>query len=171
MLPEVLTVKVYRAAPSAGWIWLIGIALLVIVPTLPALLAVRQAPVVLITVVLGLAIGLPFLVMAYWFPTIRYELGPDKLVLRYGPFRYAIRLDDIQEVTERDLAFSIWSSMRLPGFAMWTVDYADEGHVFMCATRALKDIVYIVTPRRKYGITPADEEDFLRELTRRLKRA
>lgn len=161
--------KVYRAAPSAGWLWLVGIALLAIVPTLPAVLAVRQAPVVLITVILGMAVGLPFLVMAFWFPTIRYELGLDELVLCYGPFRYTIRLHDIQEVTKRDLAFSVWSSMRLPGFAMWTVDYADEGNVFMCATRSLKDIVYIVTPRRKYGITPADEQEFLQDLTRRLK--
>lgn len=161
--------KTYRAAPSYGWLWLVGIALLVIVPTLPAILAVRQAPVVLITVILGLIIGVPFLVLALWFPTIRYELGPAQLVLRYGPFHYAVRLSDIQEVTKRDLAFSVWSSMRLPGFAMWTVDYADEGNVFMCSTRALRDIIYIVTPRRKYGITPADEEEFLQDLTHRLK--
>lgn len=163
--------KVYRAAPSAGWIWLIGLALLVIVPTRPAILAVRQAPAALITVIMGLTIGLPFLVMALWFPTIRYELGSHELVLRYSPFRYAIRLDDIQEVTKRDLAFSIWSSMRLPGFAMWTVDYSDEGRVFMCATRSLKDIIYIVTPKRKYGITPAAEDEFVQDLTNRLKGA
>ncbi|MGE5589130.1 MAG: PH domain-containing protein [Bacillota bacterium] len=163
--------KTYRAAPSFGWLWLVAVALLAIGPTLPALLAVRQAPVVLITVILGLAVGVPFLVMAFWFPTIRYELGPETLVLRYGPFRYTIRTDDIQEVTKRDLAFSAWSSMRLPGFAMWTVDYADEGNVFMCSTRALRDIIYIVTPRRKYGITPANEEEFLQDLTHRLKGA
>ena len=59
----------------------------------------------------ALGLGLPFLALAIWFPTMRYELDVDALTLRYGPvLTYQIPLNEVQSVERRDLRISIWSS-------------------------------------------------------------
>jgi len=85
----------------------------------------------------------------FWFSSLRYELGDGELVLRCGPYRYRVRLADITSVDRRDLAFAFLSGMRLPGLA-------------------LKGVTIVRTRRKKYGLTPADEEGFLADLKSRL---
>ena len=120
--------------------------------------------------VIGLGIGLPFLAFALWIRTMRYELGEDALTLIYGPvLRYRIPLSEIQSVRRRNLSVSLWSSMRLPGLALFTVLYNDEGKVKMCATAAANEILLIETLDAKYGITPADEDAFVNALQARMK--
>jgi hypothetical protein len=157
-------VRTYRAARSWGRWVLAGVGLATVLPSIPA---VMLAP---WTLVLTVPVAALFGVMLLWYPTIRYELGPDELVLRFGPMRYPVRLAEIDQVVKKDLAVSMWSSMRLPGFAVFTVYYSDEGNVLMCATRAAKDIVLIRAGKRKYGITPLEEQEFLEDLLGRLKR-
>jgi len=41
------------------------------------------------------------------------------------------------------------------------VPYADVGNVKMCATAALNKILLIETEKEKFGLTPADEEEFV----------
>jgi len=159
--------KRYQPAPSMGWAWLIAMGLFLLALPVPALLD-GTGP-FLLMLPFTWPFGIAFLVMAWWFPTLHYELGPAELVLCYGPYRYSVPLREIQTVARRNLALSLWSSVRFPGFAMWTVPYGDVGSVFMCATRSLTDILYIVTPGRKYGITPANEDEFLADLTSHLK--
>ncbi|MFZ5827267.1 MAG: PH domain-containing protein [Bacillota bacterium] len=166
--------RVYRPAPSSGWISLIVMGLLLTAASLPAFAAGWQAALparaILLAVAFGsFALGVWFLIMTWWFPTLHYELGPEELVLRYGPFRYPIKLREIQRISVRNLRWSLWSSMRFPGFAMWTVPYSDVGSVFMCATRSVTNLVYIETCSRNYGITPADEAAFQREIEAYLK--
>lgn len=115
-------------------------------------------------------IALPFVVLAAWFPTMAYELDARELVLRYGPHRYRIPLADIVELRHADLSITVWSSLRLPGLALFRVPYADVGVVHMCATRVADAILLIRTRDRQYGITPADESAFVRALTARLPR-
>lgn len=160
--------KVYAPARSYGQVWLFGIALLVVVISLPAFLPGFNPGTVIMLVVMGPIVA-GSLLLAWWFPTIRYELDPEKLVLCYGPFRYPVALKEIESVSKRNLGLSLWSSFRLPGFAMWTVPYSDVGNVFMCATRSLTDITLITTRKRKYGVTPADEAAFLADLQQYLK--
>ncbi len=162
--------KIYRAAPSQGSIWIGAMALLMI--GLAALGLVLPAG-----TWLGPAMALLFgffalfsALLAAWLPGMRYELGQEDLTLRFGPFRWVIPLADIREVTRRDLVLNPISSVRGPGYALFRVPYADVGTVTMCATRSLQDIILITTGRRKYGITPLDAEGFLRELTGRLER-
>ena len=64
---------------------------------------------------------------------------------------------------------TIWSTVRLPGIALFTVPYADVGNVRMCATAALNDILLIETDKEKYGLTPADEEAFVAALQSRME--
>jgi len=96
---------------------------------------------------------------------MRYELDQDQLTLRYGPvIKYRIPLKEIRSIRRRNLSMTIWSTVRFPGIALFTVPYADVGNVKMCATSALNNILLIETGKEKYGLTPADEETFVAAL-------
>ena len=140
-------------------------------PTLAIVLPGARGPslITLIAIAPSVVIGLPFLALAALFPTMRYELDADALTLRYGPvLRYRIPYSEIQGMQRRDLSVPVWSSMRLPGLALFVVPYNDVGPVRMCATRAAKDILLIRTTRATYGLTPADERSFLDAIMARL---
>jgi hypothetical protein len=163
----------FRPSPSRGYLWLIAVALAVLAPTIAVVLPGARAPtaITVIAVAPSVVIGLPFLALAALFPTMRYELGDNALTLTYGPIlRYRIPYADIVGIQRRDLAVPVWSSMRLPGLALFIVPYNDVGAVRMCATRAANDILLIRTARATYGITPADERSFLDALMARLPR-
>jgi hypothetical protein len=164
---------VFLPRKSFGWLWLAGIGVVMIGLSALMLLAVppgeegRAAMVV--TFAFTAALGLPFLVLAAWFPTMRYELGPETLTLRYGPvLTYRIPLYQIEAIRRRNLSLSLWSSVRFPGIALFTVPYSDVGNVKMCATAAANRILLIETGRDKYGVTPADEESFVAALQARM---
>lgn len=163
--------KTYPAAPSKGSM-VIGAFTLVMgaLAALPVLLPLPWP-----MKVVNLLIFAPFILLsaltALWLPGMRYELGEKELVLRCGYFRWRIQLRDIQEVSKQDLALNPISSFRGPGYALFKVPYADAGVVTMCSTRSLRDIILIRTGKRKYGITPREEAEFLRDLTRRLEQA
>lgn len=167
------TEVVFRPRRSYGWLWLVGIGLVII--GLAALMLLVVSPgeegyiAVLVTFVLTAAMGLPFLVLAVWFPTMRYELSAETLTLRYGPvLTYRIPLDEIETIRRRNLSISLWSSVRFPGFALFTVPYSDVGNVKMCATAAADRVLLIETGEEKYGVTPADEEAFVAALQARM---
>ena len=164
---------VFRPSPSYGYLWLIGVALVVLAPTLAIVLPGVQGPtlITLIALAPSVVIGLPFLMLAALFPTMRYELDADALTLRYGPvLRYRIPYAEIQGIQRRDLSVPVWSSLRLPGIALFVVPYNDVGPVRMCATRAATNVLLIRTARATYGLTPADESRFLDALMARLPR-
>ena len=164
---------VYKPRPSLGWLWLtmIGVAVLILmIFPLLATLADGVPAGLLFPFVLGIVIGGGALVLAAMFPTIRYELRPTTLALIYGPWTvYQIPYSEINKVSWQNLSVSILSSFRLPGFALWGVPYNDAGQVKMCATAAANHILMIRTGRDQYGITPADEEGFVKELMARVK--
>ncbi len=164
---------VFRPRRSYGGLWLAGVGVLVIGLAGLMLLAVPPGEegrtVVIITFAFTAALGLPFLVLAIWLPTMRYELGTETLTLRYGPvLTYHIPLHEIQTIRRRNLSLSLWSSLRLPGIALFTVPYSDVGKVKMCATAAAHQILLIETGQVKYGVTPADEERFVAALQARM---
>jgi hypothetical protein len=70
-------------------------------------------------------------------------------------------LGKIRAIRRRNLGLTIWSAIRFPGIALFTVPYSDVGNVKMCATAALNNILLIETEKEKYGLTPADEEAFV----------
>jgi len=63
----------------------------------------------------------------------------------------------------------VWASLGLPGFALTSVLYSDAGRVFMCSTRVANGVLVIDTGKRKYGISPRDEDGFIAALTARLR--
>jgi len=162
----------FKPRRSAGWAWLAGIGLVCVgfgvLTALPLIEAGASAG-MLLTALLAPAFGVPFLLLALWFPTMRYELDGDALMLRYGPLlTYRIPLDEIETIRRRDLSISLWSSMRLPGFAAFTVPYSDVGNVRMCATAAANGILLIETEAAKYGLTPDDEAGLVAALQARM---
>jgi hypothetical protein len=132
----------------------------------------EMAPAALwITSLVGLILGVPFLVLAAWFPSMHYELDSDALRLRCGPYlNYRIPYDEIETIRAKDLRVSLWSSVRLPGLALWGVPYLDEGTIKMCATAAATDILLVETATDKFGMTPADREMFVTGLRSRVER-
>ena len=164
---------VFLPRSSLGWLWLAGIGVLIIGLSALMLLAVPPGEegrtAVMVTFAFTAALGLPFLVLAVWFPTMRYELGPETLTLRYGPvLSYRIPISEIEIIRRRNLSLSLWSSLRFPGIALFTVPYTDVGNVKMCATAAADRILLIETVGEKYGVTPADEEAFVAALQARI---
>ena len=165
-------VVTFRPRPSRGGAWLVavavGIVVLMVAPLLPVAGEI-PLPILLVNVGIGLLFAIPLLVLAAWIPTMRYELDDQALTLCYGPIlRYRIPLEDIQEMRRKNLKISLWSSMRFPGLALFTVPYADEGRVKMCATATADRILLIDTPRGTYGVTPADEEAFVAAVRARI---
>lgn len=165
---------VFAPARSVGWLSLVALLALLVAPTAIAVAeggfeGEDEAAIWVVAAVI-VPLALFFLITLVSLPRMRYELGADALVLRCGPFlTYRIPYSDIIDITRRNLTPSLWSSMRLPGLALWGVPYVGEGTIYMCATRMAKDIIVIGTPGRRYGCTPADAEWFLQALSARMR--
>lgn len=165
-IPLTTPTKTFRPRPSYGWAWLILMAVIIFAAAIaPALAMGLSSSSVMLTVIICSVVALAFLVLALWFPTMRYELDQDELTLCYGPLlRYRIPLREIRTIRHRNLSLTIWSTIRFPGIALFTVPYADVGNVKMCSTAALNHILLIETQKEKYGLTPANEDQFIAAL-------
>jgi len=123
----------------------------------------------MLMILLTVPIGFGFLLIAVFFPSMRYEIEGSHLTLTYGPLlRYTIDIDQIRSIRRRDLRINLLSSFRFPGLALFSVPYLEIGSVKMCATAASTGILLLETESAKYGLTPAHEEEFVAELRRRM---
>ena len=165
------SMKCFRPRPSYGWFWLVLMATIIIsVSIVPALAVGLASSNAVLTLIVCIPIAFAFLILAFWFPTMRYELDQDHLILRYGPvITYRIPLSEIRRIRRRNLGLTIWSTIRFPGIALFTVPYADVGNVRMCATAALNNILLIETEKEKYGLTPANEDLLVAALRARME--
>ncbi len=156
------TIKKFQPRPSYGWFWLVFMAAIIAAIAIAPALELISTSTAKLTLIICVPVALTFLILAFWFPTMRYELDPNQITLRYGPIlTYRIPLKQIQTIRRKNLSLTIWSSIRFPGIALFQVPYADVGNVKMCATAALNNILLIETAKAKYGLTPANEEAFL----------
>jgi len=163
----------FKPAPSAGWAWLAGLVVLLALPLgwlfTPGVFEGEEAIGAWISIGVTLPLLVFFIATLASLPSMRYELGQRELVLRCGPLlTYRIPYEDITDVRRVTLTPSLWSSMRFPGLALWGVPYAEGGTVYMCATRMSRDLLLVTTAKRRYGLTPADEPQFVLALTPRL---
>jgi hypothetical protein len=162
--------KTFKPRPSIGWIWVSLIGLVLLATGLGLMIIYGLSSPFLITILLTVPIGIVFLVLAIFFPTMRYEIEGSRLTLRYGPLlRYTIELGQIKSIRSRDLEVSFVSSFRFPGLAIFAVPYPEVGTIKMCATAASHNILLIETASAKYGLTPADEQQFVAELRSRMR--
>lgn len=136
----------------------------------PALSSGVHTTSAVVTLVISIPIALSFFLLALLFPAMRYEIDQAEVILHYGPLlTYHIPLSKIQTIRKRNLSMTIWSSIRFPGIALFTVPYGEVGNVKMCATAALNGILLIETEKEKFGITPVDEEAFIARLRANMK--
>jgi hypothetical protein len=162
--------KTFKPRPSSGWISVSMIALVLLGAALYYLLTTGFSGPYILMILLTVPLGIVFLLIAAFFPTMQYEIEGTRLTLSYGPLlRYVIDIDQIKSIRRRDLKLSLLSSFRFPGLAIFTVPYGEIGSVRMCATAASTDILLIETGSTKYGLTPANEEEFVAELRGRMK--
>ncbi len=120
----------------------------------------------LFIVLFSLAIIIAVAIFA--IPRMRYELHETELVIVFGPWKERVPYSYIANVLVKDLLFSVLSTFRLPGVALFDVMYSDEEIVRMYSTHALKDVVLIQTLKKKYGISPKDKSGFLSSLGKHL---
>ena len=163
--------RIFKPRPSSGWMWVGAMALVLLASGLYMLIKYGFSGPFMLTILLTLPLGLVFLLITVFFPTMRYELEGNKLILIYGPLlRYIIDIRQIKSIRRRDLKVSPLSSFRFPGLAIFGVPYLDMGTVKMCATAAGKDILLIETASTRYGLTPANEEELVAEVRARMKK-
>jgi hypothetical protein len=162
--------KIFKPRPSTGWIWVSIIGLVPLATGLGLMITQGLSGPFLITILLAIPIGIGFLLLAIFFPFMRYEIEGSRLTLLYGPLlRYTIELEQIRNIRSRDLEISLVSSFRFPGLALFAVPYPEVGTIRMCATAASHGILLIETASAKYGLTPADEQQFVAELRNRMR--
>lgn len=161
--------RVFRPARSFGWVWLLALTALTLLPMFmllrPGIVPEGEEAAIWINVAILAPLAVFFLLTTLSLPRMRYTLEPDALVLAMPPLlRFRIPYADISDVRTVTLTPSLWSSMRLPGVALWKVPYPDIRSAYMCATRMSRDILLITVGERRYGITPADEPAFVAAL-------
>lgn len=162
--------KIFKPRPSTGWIWAAVIGLVLLGVGLNRLIATGFTGPFILMILLTVPIGIVFLLIAAFFPAMRYEIEGTRLTLTYGPLlRYTIDVKQIKSIRRRDLGINLVSSFRWPGLAIYSVLYPEIGIVKMCATAASTGILLIETASAKYGLTPAQEEEFVAELRGRMK--
>ena len=162
--------KIFKPRPSTGWIWVGALGVMLLGIGLGMLFTYGFRGPYILTILLTIPLGLIFLLIAVFFPTMRYELDGSQLTLVYGPLlRYTIDIRQIKSIRRRDLKISPVSSFRFPGLAIFGVPYLEIGTVKLCATAASTGILLIETGSTKYGLTPANEEDFVAELRARMR--
>lgn len=115
-----------------------------------------------------LIVALFFLVI---FPSMKYVLTDDALILQCGPFKYIVPYNEITQIEKANLSYHPSSTgWKLPGYTLFKIYYSDRGDVYMCATRMLKNILLIKTQNGKiFGITPREEKIFIQHLKEKLK--
>lgn len=96
--------KLFKPRPSSGWIWVSAIGLVLLATGLNLIIASGFSGPFLITILLTVPIGIGFLLIAIFFPTMRYKIDGTRLILIYGPLlRYTIDIEQIRSIRRRDI--------------------------------------------------------------------
>lgn len=131
--------KIFKPRKSTGWSWVAAIGLVLLASGLYMLVTYGFSGPFMLTIALTVPLGLVFLLIAVFFPTMRYEMDGDHLILTYGPLlRYTIDIRQIKSIRRRDLKISPISSFRFPGLAIFGVamfvDELNHIHLFFFPT-------------------------------------
>jgi len=110
---------------------------------------------------IGLYIGI--------YHTISYKLQEKEFILKCGPFSSKIQYKKIKNITKiEELGFSPLGLCRCSTYLLGSNYFVNCGWITMYATN-YKNVLLIETDKKRYGITPSNEEGFLWILNERLK--
>jgi len=166
--------KTYKPRKSIGGYFLGGLLVLIILSSIGLFLPFfadfsNQIGVFIImapTWVILIIVTTFFLII---YPTMKYELSDDELKLKCGPFKRKIPLSTIKNIYKKNLKPPISSTAwKMPGYGLFPIEYPDDKWITMYSRSIQKDILLIETSMKKYGITPADEDEFLEDLKERM---
>jgi hypothetical protein len=112
--------------------------------------------------------------IAYWVYGLAgasYLLDRNALVIRWGPSKQVIPTNDIEGVLTLDQIEGRihFHGGRWPGHWVGYGEIPDLGETLFYATVPPRKQIFVATPGLVYGISPANREDFLRSLQKRLQ--
>jgi hypothetical protein len=114
-----------------------------------------------------IAFMIPSIFFLSIFPTMRYSVGDDIIVLSCGPFKWTILIRSIRSIAEKDLEYlPLSEGWKLPGYTLFKIRYGGIGLVRMCATAMTKRILLIETDTDVWGITPTEVDSFIATIRR-----
>ncbi|MDY7078164.1 MAG: PH domain-containing protein [Chloroflexota bacterium] len=139
------------------------------------LAAIRPLAIGTFIIALSVLVSLGLLgLIGYWLHGLShsgYSLDRNALIIRWGATEQTIPTDQIERVLTGDAVEGrilfyggIW-----PGHCVGYGEVSKVGPALFYATVPPRQQIYIVTPSLTYGISPADYDDFLRSLHRRLE--
>jgi hypothetical protein len=156
----------------------VGVGLMVIILLVDAGLIWLAAsrPLSIGTFLIGLAVMLSLGLLGligYWtygLAVSGYFLDRNALVIQWGPAEQVIPTSQIERVFvgEEIEAPVLFHGGRWPGHWVGYGEIPDLGQALFYATVPPQQQIYVATPGLIYGISPADRDDFLRSLQRRL---
>ena len=108
-------------------------------------------------------LSVPALFFLIIFPSIRYKVLSDSLLLRCGPFRWRITIQSIRSITEKNLSYlPLSEGWKLPGYALFSITFGDVGRVRMCASSLTRHVLLVETDNDElWGITPENVDGLL----------
>ena len=166
IFPDGQSFEVFKPRTSL-WGWFCSVT---VVGGLGALIVVairHGSPASWIVTGLLTALIIPGIFFLCIFPTMKYAVGTDTVVLSCGPFKWFIPIRSICSIREDDLAYLPKSQgWKLAGYALFRIEYGRIGIVRMCATSLATRILLISTDTEIWGITPADVGSFRAAIAR-----
>ncbi len=163
--------KIYFPKKSLGWLSILIVIIIFLTLAWISYLSYQETQQygAILSIIIFAILAFLGVLLFIWFFKMKYELTGDKLILHFGPLAYVVDLYIVERVEKKNLVPSIGIGVLLPGFAKWVVNYKDEGKVFMCSTRATRDVLIIKTKAGYVGITPEFESQFLEEINSKIK--
>ena len=158
---------------SAG----IGLMVAIVLVDIGVIWLAASRPLSIGTFLIGLAVlsslGLLGLI-GYWVYGLAgsgYSLDRNALVIRWGPTKQHIPTNQIERVfTGAEVeGVILFHGGRWPGHWVGYGEVPDVGQALFYATVPPREQIYIATPGLTYGISPADREEFLESLQKRLQ--
>lgn len=167
----------WKTRKTQGLLTGLGLMLVIILIDAGLIWVATERPLTIGTFILGLAVFTSLFLLAligYWLYGLarsKYLLDRNALVIRWGAVEQIVPTPQIQRVLTGE---EISGHVRFYG-GMWPGHWVGYGAVpgvgqtLFYATVPPKEQVFIVTPGLSYGISPADRENFLASLRKRLE--
>jgi len=94
--------KIFKPRSSTGWVWVGALGLVLLGTGLNLIITSGFSGPFLLTILLTVPIGAGFLLIAAFFPAMRYEIEGTRLTLTYGLLlRYVIDIPQITSIRRR----------------------------------------------------------------------
>lgn len=167
----------WKTRKTQGLLTGLGLMLIIILIDAGLIWVATERPLTIGTFILGLAVFTSLFLLAligYWLYGLsrsKYLLDRNALVIRWGAVEQTIPIPQIQRVLTGE---EVSGHVRFYG-GMWPGHWVGYGalpglgQTLFYATVPPKEQVFIVTPGLSYGISPADRDNFLASLRKRLE--